>query len=35
MASLGPTTFLENNPKIWVQLGEEARNTNIAILETI
>ena len=28
----GPT---ENNPELWVQLGEEARNTNLAILETV
>jgi len=31
----GPTTSLENNPELWVQLGEEACNTNLAILETI
>eukprot|EP00253_Pinus_taeda_P018524 PITA_18524 len=25
----------ENNPELWVPLGEEARNTNLAILETV
>lgn len=25
----------ENNPELWVHLGEEARNTNLAILETV
>jgi len=29
------THGLESNPELWVQLGEEARNTNQAILETI
>jgi len=31
----GPATGLENNPELWVQLGEEARNTNLAILEIV
>ena len=25
----------ENNPELWIHLGEEARNTNQAILETV
>lgn len=25
----------ENNPELWVQLGEEAKNTNEVILETV
>ncbi len=25
----------ENNPELWVQLGEETRTTNQAILETV
>lgn len=28
-------THPQGNPKIWVQLGEEARNTNLTILETV
>lgn len=28
VAGQGPA---ENNPELWVQLGEEARNTNLAI----
>ena len=28
-------TGAENNPELWVQLGEEARITNQAILETV
>lgn len=35
MAGLGSTTFSENNREIWVQLGEEARNTNLTILEIV
>lgn len=30
-----PTSFEETNPEVWVQLGEESRNTNTTILETI
>lgn len=35
VASLGLATFPENNTEIWVQLGEEAHNTNLTILKTI
>lgn len=35
VAGLGSTTFSENNREIWVQLGEEARNTNLTILEIV
>lgn len=35
MASLGPAAFHENNPEIWLQLGEEACSTNLAMLETV
>ena len=35
VASLGPTTFPKNIPEIWVQLGEQAHNTYLTILETI
>lgn len=28
----GPPTSPENNPELWVQLGEEACNTNLEIL---
>lgn len=31
----GPATDLETNPEIWVQLREEACNTNLVILETV
>jgi len=31
----GPATGLETNPEIWVQLGEEACNTNLTILEIV
>lgn len=31
----GPATGPETNLEIWVQLGEEACNTNLTILETI
>lgn len=31
----GPVPSLENNPDLWLQLGEEARNTNQAILEIV
>ena len=31
----GPATGPKNNPELWVQLGEEARNTNLAILEIV
>jgi len=35
MVGQGPVTGLENNLELWVQLGEEARNTNLAIFETV
>jgi len=35
VAGQGPATSPGNNPKLWVQLGEETRNTNLAILETV
>lgn len=31
----GPATGPERRPELWLQLGEEARNTNLAILETV
>ena len=34
MPGLGPTTFPKTNPEVWVQLGEEPRNTNPTILAT-
>jgi len=30
-----PATNPRDNPELWVQLGEETRSTNLAILETI
>lgn len=35
MTGQGPATGPETNPEIWVQLEEEARNTNLVILETV
>ena len=31
----GPATSPEPNPELWVQLREEAHNTNMAILDTV
>eukprot|EP00253_Pinus_taeda_P010864 PITA_10864 len=31
----GADNILRENPELWVQLGEETRSTNLAILETI
>ena len=31
----GPATNPRDNPELWVQLGEETRSTNLAILETV
>lgn len=30
-----PTPFQEGNPKVWVQLGSEPRNTNPYIMVTV
>jgi len=30
-----PTTNPRDNPQLWVQLGDETRCTNLAILETV
>lgn len=35
VTGLGPATFPENNPEVWVQLGEEPHNTNLTILEMV
>lgn len=35
MIEPGPASFPETNPEVWVQLGEEPRNTNVTILETM
>lgn len=35
MTVLGPVTFPETNLEVWVPLGEEPRNTNPTILETV
>lgn len=35
VAGQGPAAGPGNNPELWVQLGEEARNTNQAILEMV
>lgn len=35
VTGLGPTTCPKTNPEIWVQLGEEACNTNLTILEIV
>lgn len=35
MIGIGPTSFEESNPEVWVQLGEEPCNTNTTILETM
>lgn len=35
VAGQGPATNPGDNPELWVQRGEETRNTNLAILETI
>ena len=34
-ANWGPATNFGDNPELWVQLGEETRITNLAILETV
>ena len=34
-ADQGPATNPRDNPELWVQLGEETRSTNLAILETV
>ena len=31
----GPASFQEGNPKVWVQLDDEPRNTNLDIMVTI
>lgn len=31
----GSTSFQEANPHVWVQIGEELRNTNTTILEIV
>ena len=31
----GPATNFGDNPELWVQLGEETRSTNLAILEIV
>ena len=31
----GADGILRENPELWVQLGAETRNTNLAILETV
>ena len=31
----GPSSNPRENPELWVQLGEETRSTNLAILETV
>ena len=35
MAGQEPAVNPRDNPKLWVQLGEETRSTNLAILETV
>jgi len=35
MTRLGPASFPETNPEVWVQLGEEPCNTNVTIMETV
>jgi len=35
VAGTRPASFVETNPEVWVQLGEELHNTNISILETV
>jgi len=35
VAGQGPAISPGRNPELWVQIGEETRNTNHAILETV
>ena len=35
IAGQEPTENPRDNPELWVQLGEETRSTNLAILETV
>lgn len=35
VAGQGPETDPGGNPELWVQLAEETRSTNLAILETV